>query len=128
MGFDAEHMPSDAKQQTNFKDYVQGAYDNTPKTPEWASEICGASPEAIRNLARAMGKDHKVGFLVSAASARINNTDNLPQLVMTVGAMGGHMGKSGHMTGSTMHVTSGNGGPGLIKAGKDGRRDQEPRG
>lgn len=28
---------------------------------------------------------------------------------MTVGAMGGHMGKSGHMTGSTMHVTSGNG-------------------
>lgn len=78
MGFDAEHMPSDAKQQTNFKDYVQGAYDNTPKTPEWASEICGASPEAIRNLARAMGKDHKVGFLVSAASARVNNTDNLP--------------------------------------------------
>lgn len=70
VGFDAEHMPSDAKQQTNFKDYVQGAYDNTPKTPEWASEICGASPEAIRNLARAMGKDHKVGFLVSAASAR----------------------------------------------------------
>lgn len=120
VGFDAEHMPSDAKQQTNFKDYVQGAYDNTPKTPEWASEICGASPEAIRNLARAMGKDHKVGFLVSAASARVNNTDNLPQLVMTVGAMGGHMGKSGHMTGSTMHVTSGNGGPALIKAGKDG--------
>lgn len=39
---------------------------------------------------------------------------------MTVGAMGGHMGKSGHMTGSTMHVTSGNGGPALIKAGKDG--------
>lgn len=95
MGFDAEHMPSDAKQQTNFKDYVQGAYDNTPKTPEWASEICGASPEAIRNLARAMGKDHKVGFLVSAASARVNNTDNLPQLVMTVGAMGGHMGQVG---------------------------------
>ena len=107
VGFDAEHMPSDAKQQTNFKDYVQGAYDNTPKTPEWASEICGASPEAIRNLARAMGKDHKVGFLVSAASARVNNTDNLPQLVMTVGAMGGHMGKSGHMTGSTMHVDFG---------------------
>lgn len=48
---------------------------------------------------------------------------------MTVGAMGGHMGKSGHMTGSTMHVTSGNGGPALIKAGKDGpARDQEPRG
>lgn len=117
VGFDAEHMPSDAKQQTNFKDYVQGAYDNTPKTPEWASEICGASPEAIRNLARAMGKDHKVGFLVSTASARINNTDNLPQLVMTVGAMGGHMGKSGHATGSAYHANCGNAGPVLVKAG-----------
>lgn len=117
VGFDAEHMPSDAKQQTNFKDYVQGAYDNTPKTPEWASEICGASPEAIRNLARAMGKDHKVGFLVSAASARVNNTDNLPQLVMTVGAMGGHMGKSGHATGSAYHANCGNAGPVLVKAG-----------
>lgn len=120
VGFDADHMPADAKEQTNFKDYVLGAYDNTPKTPEWASAICGATPEAMRDLARAMGKDHKVAFLVSAASARVNNTDNLPQLIMTVGAMGGHMGKSGHMTGTTMHVTSGNGGPALIKAGKDG--------
>ena len=120
VGFDADHMPADAKDSTNFKDYVLGAYDNTPKTPEWASAICGAMPDAIRGLARAMGKDHKVAFLVSAASARVNNTDNLPQLIMTVGAMGGHMGKSGHMTGTTMHVTSGNGGPALIKAGKDG--------
>ena len=120
VGFDAEHMPTDAKQETNFKDYVLGVYDEIPKTPEWASEICGASPEAIRGLASAMGKDHKVAFLCSAASARINNTDNLPQIIMTVGAMGGHIGKSGHMTGTTMHVTSGNGGPALIKAGKDG--------
>lgn len=41
-----------------------------------------------------MGKDHKVGFLVSTASARINNTDNLPQLVMTVGAHGRPHGPS----------------------------------
>ncbi len=125
VGFDADHMPADAKEKTNFKDYVLGAYDDTPKTPEWASEICGASPEDIRMLASAMGKDHKVAFLVSAASARVNDTDNLPQIIMTVGAMGGHMGKSGHMTGTTMHVTSGNGGPALIKAGKDGLPETE---
>lgn len=120
VGFDADHMPADAKQNTNFKDYVLGAYDGIPKTPEWASEICGLEPESIRSLARQMGKDHKVAFLVSTASARVNDVDNLPQLVMTVGAMGGHMGKPGHMTGSTMHCTSGNGGPALIKAGSDG--------
>lgn len=120
VGFDAESMPADAKEPTNFKDYVLGAYDGMPKTPEWASELCGATPDAIRMLAREMGKDHKVAFLVSAGASRIYNTDNLPQLIMTVGAMGGHIGKPGHMTGTTMHATSGNGGPALIKAGKDG--------
>ncbi len=120
VGFDAQHMPADAKQQTNFKDYVLGAYDGVAKTPEWASEICGIEPHQIRALARQMGKNRKVAFLVSTASARVNDVDNLPQLVMTIGAMGGHMGKSGHMTGSTMHCTSGNGGPALIRAGKDG--------
>lgn len=120
VGFDAEHMPKDAKEQTNFKDYVQGAYDNTPKTPEWAEPICGVPAQDIRDLAVEMGKDKKVAFLCGMASARTHNADNLPQLVMAVGAMGGHMGKSGHMCGSTMHCTSGNGGPALIMRGSDG--------
>lgn len=67
-----------------------------------------------------MGKKNKVAFLSSAANARVNNVDSLPQLVMTIGAMGGHMGKSGHMTGTTMHCTSGNGGYALVTNGKDG--------
>lgn len=120
VGFDADHMPKDAKKNMNFRDYVMGEYDGTPKTPEWASEVCGVDAEAIEKLAVTMGKNNKVAFLVSAASARVNDTDNLPQLIMTIGAMGGHIGKSGHMTGTTMHVTSGNGGPALIAAGKDG--------
>lgn len=120
VGFDSEHMPADAKEDINFKDYILGAYDNTEKTPEWASELCGVDAEVIRSFAETMGKDNKVAFLTSAASARVNNVDNLPQLFMTLGAMGGHMGKSGHMSGSTMRVTSGNGGPALIKAGSAG--------
>ena len=120
VGFDADHMPSDAKENKNFKDYVLGAYDGTPKTPEWASEICGIDADTIRKLARTMGKNNKVAFLSSAANARVNNVDSLPQLVMTIGAMGGHMGKSGHMTGTTMHCTSGNGGYALVTNGKDG--------
>ena len=120
VGFDADHMPADAKDNKNFKDYVMGAYDGTPKTPEWASEICGIEADAIRKLAVTMGKKNKVAFLSSAANARVNNVDSLPQLVMTIGAMGGHMGKSGHMTGTTMHCTSGNGGYALVTNGKDG--------
>ena len=120
VGFDADHMPADAKEDVNFKDYVLGAYDETPKTPEWAEQICGVEAAKIRELAVLMGKDNKVAFLCGMASGRVHNVDNLPQLVMTLGAMGGHMGKSGHMTGSTMHATSGNGGDALIAAGSNG--------
>lgn len=120
VGFDADHMPDGADSKDNFKDYVLGTYDGQPKDQEWASEICGASVDQIDMVARAMTKQSKVAFLCGMASGRVHNVDNLPQLIMTIGAMGGHMGKSGHMTGSTMHATSGNGGPALIKAGSNG--------
>ena len=41
VGFTPETMPADATTDENFRDYLLGAYDNTPKTPEWATEICG---------------------------------------------------------------------------------------
>lgn len=120
IGFDADHMPQGEDPKGNFKDYVLGTYDGLPKTPEWASEICGVDKAQIEQLALEFGKDKKVAFLCGMASARTRNADNLPQLIMTIGAMTGHMGKSGHMTGSTMHATSGNGGPALVKAGSTG--------
>ncbi|MBN7287876.1 MULTISPECIES: molybdopterin-dependent oxidoreductase [Campylobacter] len=120
IGFDEDHMPQGEDVKNNFKDYVLGTYDGKPKTAEWASEICGIEPSEIRHLALELGKNNKVAFLCGMASARTKNADNLPQLIMTIGAMTGHMGKSGHMTGSTMHATSGNGGPALVKAGSDG--------
>ena len=52
LGFDADHMPADAKTDENFKDYILGAYDGVPKTPEYASAICGTPVETIKNFAR----------------------------------------------------------------------------
>ncbi|AFM00261.1 anaerobic dehydrogenase, typically selenocysteine-containing [Desulfitobacterium dehalogenans ATCC 51507] len=120
IGFDAEHMPEGEDPKGNFKDHVLGTYDGVPKTPEWASEICGVSEDQIEKLALEFRKDKKVAFICGMASGRTRNSDNLPQLIMTIGAMTGHMGKSGHMTGSTMHATSGNGGPALVCAGSNG--------
>lgn len=116
-GFDAEHMPPDARTEENFKDYVLGAYDDTPKTPEWASEICGVDPDTIREIARKLGKDNKVALLTSWSTARAYNSDSLPQLFITVGAMGGHFGKSGHMTGVSCWNYAANLGPALVTAG-----------
>ncbi len=39
VGFDADHMPEDLKDDVNFVDYLSGKYDGVEKTAEWASEI-----------------------------------------------------------------------------------------
>ncbi|KUO65014.1 MAG: dimethyl sulfoxide reductase subunit A [Gracilibacter sp. BRH_c7a] len=120
IGFDADSMPEGEDPKGNFKDYVLGTYDGIPKSAEWASEICGVEPNRIRYLARAMNKNKKVAIIFGWASARTQNADSLPHIIMTIGAMTGHYGKSGHMCGVSCHTGSSNGGPGLVSAGKDG--------
>lgn len=117
VGFDLEHLPEDAALQECVRDYVKGAYDDVPKTPEWASEICGTPVEDITWYAETVGKEHKVMLLHSYAAGRCNGAEDLPQLYLTVGAMGGHMGKSGHACGAIYQYEAGNGGPALIKMG-----------
>lgn len=108
VGFDGDQMPADAKLEENFKDYVLGKYDDIPKTPEWAAQICGTPVEKITWFTEQLGKDHKVAILHSYAAARANGAENVPQLLMTLGAMGGHFGKEGHCCGSAYHRNAGN--------------------
>ena len=117
VGFDADHMPADATTKENFMDYVLGKYDNTPKTPEWASPLCGAPAAKITEFARAIGKKNKVMLFHNYGFARCYGAEGIPQMFMTMGAMGGHMGKSGHCTGSAYHANAFNAGPRLVNAG-----------
>ena len=120
LGFDADHMPEGADPDENFRDYLMGTFDGVAKDAEWASKHCGAPADTILELARTIGKDNKVALLTSWATGRTNNSDNFAQLLMTVGAMGGHMGKSGHCTSVTAHNTFANHGPNLVVAGGSG--------
>lgn len=121
IGFDADSMPEGSDKKKNFKDYVLGTYDKQPKDAKWASEICGACEEQIKMLAYKLGTTNKTAFLASWSLGRINNGDNLPQLVMTIGAMTGQMGKPGKMTGvSTGGASAANGGPNLVQSGGTG--------
>ena len=117
VGQDADHMPADVKSQENFFDYLRGVYDDTPKTPEWAEEITGISADTLRQVARLMGKDNNVVILSSWASARTYDTEQLPQLAIMMGAMGGHIGKSGNCVGPTAWNHTNNFGPRLVKRG-----------
>lgn len=120
IGFDADHMPEGADPKDNFKDYVLGTYDGQPKTPEWAAEICGLTPKQIRYLARTIGSTPKVSLLTAWAPARVNDADSWPHMFMTLGAMTGHIGKSGSCTGVSCWERSADGGPFLIGAGGAG--------
>ncbi|NMA71374.1 MAG: molybdopterin-dependent oxidoreductase [Firmicutes bacterium] len=120
VGFDADHMPPGVDPKENFKDYVLGTYDGVPKTPEWAEEICGVPAERIRWLAREIGRTPRVALLTSWAPARIKNSDSWPQMFMTLGAMTGHIGQPGRMTGLSVHRASGNSGPFLVRPGGSG--------
>jgi len=96
VGFDADHMPAGADPKENFKDYVLGTYDGIPKTPEWASAICGTDPARIRAFAKEIGVTNDVAIVMSCAPARVNNSDSFPQAVMALTAMTGHIGKPGN--------------------------------
>jgi anaerobic dimethyl sulfoxide reductase subunit A len=103
IGFDEDHMPEGADPKENFKDYVLGTYDGVPKTPQWASEICGVEPQRIRTLALEIARTKNVGLCMSSATCRIMNSDSWPQMFFTFGAMTGHIGKSGSFTGDSYY-------------------------
>ncbi len=123
IGFDAEHMPDGVDAKENFKDYVLGTYDGVPKTPQWASEICGVLPKRIRSLAIEIGSTKNVGLCMASSTCRIQNADSWPQMFFTFGAMTGHIGKPGSFTADGYYHQGFGGlrcGPNLISNGGSG--------
>lgn len=120
VGFDMKSMPDDKSVDENLRDYLLGAYDDIPKTPEWAAKRCGTPPEQITSLARELGMKNKVMILHNYAMARCHGTEMLPQMLLALGAMGGHMGKSGHACGTAYNTGAGMAGPALVNAGSTG--------
>ena len=78
-GFDAAHMPAGADPQENFKDYVLGTYDGIPKTPAWASAICGTPVQVIEDFAVEIATTKPMAFMSSYAPARIYNGETFCQ-------------------------------------------------
>ncbi|MEG2262557.1 MAG: molybdopterin-dependent oxidoreductase [Raoultibacter sp.] len=117
VGFDADHVPAGANPEDNFKDYVLGTFDGQPKTPTWASEICGVPTDLIENVAREILTTERVAICMAPAPARTTNGCAWPQTIMALGAMAGCIGKPGCMTGSDKGHTWQVGGPSLVLGG-----------
>lgn len=120
VGFDINHMPEGANPKENFKDYVLGTYDNQPKTPEWASEICGVPASKIHSFALELGMSKPATVLFGWNSARVEKGQHVCLAQTCVGAMTGNMGIKGGAFGISCQEPASNGGPYLVKPGKDG--------
>ncbi len=120
VGFDSSHMPEGADPKENFKDYVLGTYDGTPKTPEWASTICGTDPQTIRSFAQELATTKPASLLSAFAPARTFRGEQYAQAFLTVGWMTGNVGKSGAAVTDCAHNAAANGGPMLVSPGGSG--------
>jgi anaerobic dimethyl sulfoxide reductase subunit A len=120
VGFDRDHMPNNINHKENFKDYVLGTYDGVPKTPEWASEICGTPVETIRSFAAEICTVKPMIFQSSWAIARNYYGQSICQAFFTVGWMTGNVGISGGGIAVSSHANASYGGPSLVSAGGSG--------
>lgn len=120
VGFDAEHMPEFAQGEESFKEYVLGERDDLPKTPEWASAICGVDAAKIRSFAEEIATTKPMAFMSAYAPSRTYNGEIFCQAFSTVGWMTGNVGKPGACVGVSCNVNQFNQGPLLVTAGTDG--------
>ncbi len=52
LGWDSAHMPPGYENEESYSDYLLGARDGTPKTPEWAEAITAVPAATIARIAR----------------------------------------------------------------------------
>jgi anaerobic dimethyl sulfoxide reductase subunit A len=94
-GMDAGTMPDWAKGKENFKDYILGKSDNTPKTPEWAERICGVKADDIRKLAQMYATIKPAALKASWAPGRAAYGEQYNRMAAALQAMTGNIGVLG---------------------------------
>lgn len=91
LGMDAGTM-GEYQDRENFKDYILGKYDDTPKTPEWAAEICGVSADDIRKLADLYATTKPAALKASWAPGRASYGEQYNRMAAALQAMTGNIG------------------------------------
>ena len=77
-----------------FERYLLGVDDGVPKSPRWASAICGLDADTIAELARRMAR-HRTIVTVSWSLQRTRHGEQAPWMGLTLAAMLGEIGLPG---------------------------------
>lgn len=91
---DRDFLASHAVGYGRFSPYLLGTVDGCPKSPEWAAEICGITPEAIRDLARQMARTRTL-ITVAWSLQRAQNGEQPFWMGAVLAAMLGQIGLPG---------------------------------
>ena len=100
IGYDRENMPEGVPPEESYKDYILGTGpDMTPKTPEWASGICGCPPETITRVAREIASTKPAYIVQGLGPQRSANGEQTARAVMMLPILTGNVGIRGGNTG-----------------------------
>lgn len=94
-GMDQGTMPVWGRGGESFKDYIMGFSDAVPKTPEWASKICGVSVADIKKLAEMYALTKPAAMKASWAPGRNAWGEQYSRMAIALQAMTGNIGKLG---------------------------------
>ncbi len=89
-----------------FLPYLTGESDGTPKTPAWASEICGVPAETIVDLARRFTSNRTM-LMSGWSMQRAHHGEQPHWMLVTLASMIGQIGLPGGGFGLSYHYSNG---------------------
>ncbi len=101
VGYDESTLPAGAVPGSDYRSYITGeGQDRTPKTPEWASAICGVPTDDIVKLAREIAQAKPCAIYQGKAPQRQSNGEQTARAIATLAALTGNVGIAGGNSGA----------------------------
>lgn len=89
-----------------FLPYLTGESDGTPKTPAWASEVCGVPADTMVDLARRFTSNRTM-FMSGWSMQRAHHGEQVHWMLATLASMIGQIGLPGGGFGLSYHYSNG---------------------